>query len=125
MSVEVTAICHTAELNVLASGGSDGSISFHSIDSEIHLGSTRMHEFAITAMRILDPFALLSSADSGGILKVWTMRPLPNAFSCIASFSTTSPSSVSTLIWLHRDFRSAHNYSACLLAGDLHGMLHI
>lgn len=85
-AADITAICFSFNLSLLASAASDNSLQIWDYEFGRLEGTCIGHVSGVLALQFLDPFPILMSSDSMGNICFWGMRPCRFKWKCIYRF---------------------------------------
>ncbi|CAM9150573.1 unnamed protein product [Chrysoparadoxa australica] len=84
---EITAMAYSSNLELIATGNTDGSIVFWDYERCRHEGTCQyFHPAPVSSLLFLDPFPALLAADAEGNMGIWGTRPSLTRLQLLFSF---------------------------------------
>lgn len=85
---DITSLAYSFNTSLIASGSSDCTIQLWDFEFARLEGTLEGHQASVTTLHFLDPFPVVVSSDSNGLLNIWAVRPAPNRLRnrCLARF---------------------------------------
>ena len=85
---DITALCFSHNLSLIATGGSNGTIVIWDFEFGRLLGKCDKIISAITNLAFVDPYPALLSSDGSGTFHLWAVPPSDDRFRCLAAWNT-------------------------------------
>ena len=84
---DITALCFSHNLSLIATGGSNGTIVIWDFEFGRLLGKCDKIISAITNLAFVDPYPALLSSDGSGTFHLWAVPPSDDRFRCLAAWN--------------------------------------
>ena len=88
---DIACVAFSHDLSLVATAGSDTTIKVWDFQYISFEGMCLGHDCEVVALSFVEPYGLLASADAGGRVFLWSVRPQYPAYRCVATFVNATP----------------------------------